>query len=150
MLGGSYLNLPGLCVDSLSLCIKIIYKIKLKYMKEIPIEFLPGFWVTLPPGIEGKGSGFILAENIYSVFSIDYNIPHTGKWATIDITEDELNKDNFIQAIIRIITENWLDSHSIIIVGREKPIKKILLNFLIRMGGIKQENALKVITSKLG
>lgn len=119
-------------------------------MIDIPIEFLPGFWVSLPQGIQGKGSGFILAENIYSIFSIDYNIPQTGNWSIIDITENEIDKHNYLQALIRIITESWLDNHSLILIGSEKYIKKILTNFLVKMGGIQQENAHKVILSKLG
>ncbi len=119
-------------------------------MKNIPIEFLPGFWISIPGGIEDKGSGFILAENIYSIFSIDYSIPETGNWSVINISEGEIDKDNYLQALTRIITESWLDDHSLILVGNEKYIKKILINFLVRMGGISKENSLRVLSSKLG
>ena len=119
-------------------------------MKKIPIEFLPRFWVSQPEGIEGKGSGFILAENIYSIYSIEYNFPKTNNLSIINISDNEINKQNYLEAVIRIITENWLDNYSLIIIGNEKQIKKILINFLIRIGGIQQENAIKIINSKLG
>ncbi len=119
-------------------------------MKNIPIEFLPRFWVSKPIGVQGKGSGFILAENIYSVFSIDYILPQTNSLSVINIKQEELKKDNYLQAIIRLITESWLDNYSLIIIGDESEIKKILTNFLIRIGTIRRENAIKIINSKLG
>jgi len=91
-------------------------------MKNIPIEFLPRFWVSKPIGVQGKGSGFILAENIYSVFSIDYILPQTNSLSVINIKQEELKKDNYLQAIIRLITESWLDNYSLIIIGDESEI----------------------------
>ena len=90
-------------------------------MKEIPIEFMPGFWVSIPSGLEGKGSGFLLAENIKSVFSVNCSIPKSQdfqrSWTILDMTEDEINNTNYLNAITRIISESWVDTMSIIIVG---------------------------------
>ena len=123
-------------------------------MKEIPIEFMPGFWVTIPDGIEGKGSGFLLAENIKSVFSVNCNVPISQdlqrSWNVISMTENELKKQNYMNAFIRIISESWLDSRSIIIVGSEESITIILKSFLVSVGGIKNEHVMKIIMSKIG
>jgi len=122
-------------------------------MKDIPIEFMPGFWISLPAGLEEKGSGFLLAENIKSIFSIDCNIPHSQdlqrNWSIISITENELKKVNYISAITRIISESWLDTRSIIIVGNELSLVLVLQAFLTDVGGIKKENVAKIIMSKI-
>jgi len=123
-------------------------------MKDIPIEFMPGFWVSLPEGLEGKGSGFLLAENIKSVFSVDCNIPTSQdlqrNWTVISMTENELKKTNYMSAITRIISESWLDTRSIIIVGKELSVVTVLTAFLTNVGGIKKEHVMKIIMSKLG
>lgn len=123
-------------------------------MKNIPIEFIPGFWVTKPCGLEGKGSGFLLAEDIKSVYSIDCNIPKSNDfnrtWSVISMTENELNKVSYRNAIIRIITESWIDTRSIIIVGTQKAITLLLTSFLIEKGNIGGEKTLKIINSKIG
>ena len=123
-------------------------------MKEIPIEFMPGFWVTLPVGLEGKGSGFLLAENIKSVFSVNCNVPKSQdfqrSWSVINMTENELNKLNYMNAFIRIISEYWVDTRSIIIVGSENSIRKILTSYLINIGSVKNEHTNKIINSKIG
>ena len=123
-------------------------------MFDVPIEFMPGFWVSLPEGVENKGSGFLLAENIKSVFSIDSNIPESQdyqkSWSIISMTENELYKPGYIPAIAKIIVESWLDSMSIIIIGKEESIKKILEGFLINIGNINIQNTDKIIMSKLG
>ena len=123
-------------------------------MKEIPIEFMPGFWVSIPEGIEGKGSGFLLAENIKSVFSINCNVPTSQdfqrSWNVISMTENELKKSNYMNAFTRIISESWLDSRSIIIIGSEISIVSILKAFLVSVGGIKEEHVVKIIMSKIG
>jgi hypothetical protein len=123
-------------------------------MIDIPIEFMPGFWVSLPLGIEGKGSGFLLAENIKSVFSIDCIIPKSQdfqrNWSIISMTENELSKPGYITAITRIIQESWLDSMSIIIIGKEESIKQILVGFLVNIGNINIQHTDKIIMSKIG
>jgi hypothetical protein len=123
-------------------------------MIDIPIEFMPGFWVSLPEGIEGKGSGFLLAENIKSVFSVNFNVPKSQdfqrNWSIISITENELDKPGYMDAFTRIIVESWLESMSIIVIGTENSIKKILVGFLIRIGNINIEHTYKIIKSKLG
>lgn len=123
-------------------------------MIDIPIEFMPGFWVSLPLGIEGKGSGFLLAENIKSVFSIDCIVPKSQdfqrNWSIISMTENELSKPGYITAITRIIQESWLDSMSIIIIGKEESIKQILVGFLVNIGNINIQHTDKIIMSKIG
>jgi hypothetical protein len=123
-------------------------------MIDIPIEFMPGFWVSLPLGIEGKGSGFLLAENIKSVFSIDCIVPKSQdfqrNWSIISMTENELSKHGYITAITRIIQESWLDSMSIIIIGKEESIKQILVGFLVNIGNINIQHTDKIIMSKIG
>jgi len=123
-------------------------------MKEIPIEFMPGFWVSLPSGLEGKGSGFLLAENIKSVFSVNCTVPPSQdfqrSWTIITMTENELKKPSYMNAFTRIISESWLDSRSIIIVGSEQSIVMILKAFLVSVGGIKEEHVMKIIMSKTG
>jgi hypothetical protein len=114
----------------------------------IPIEFIPGFWVTHPSGLEGRGSGFLMAENIRSVFSVDYTIP-SGKWNVISMTEDELQKKNYLDAIIRIISESWLETRSIIIIGSENNIRKLLVHYLGVVARMNFQVANKVISSKI-
>lgn len=123
-------------------------------MKDIPIEFMPGFWVSLPSGLEEKGSGFLLAENIKSIFSVNFEIPQSNdlqrNWSIISMTENELKNTNYMNAFIRIISESWLDNRSIIIVGSALSIVFILKTFLINVGGIKEEHVMKIIMSKIG
>lgn len=123
-------------------------------MKDIPIEFMPGFWVSLPSGLEEKGSGFLLAENIKSIFSVNFEIPQSNdlqrNWSVISMTENELKNTNYMNAFIRIISETWLDNRSIIIVGSALSIVFILKTFLINVGGIKEEHVMKIIMSKIG
>lgn len=123
-------------------------------MKEIPIEFMPGFWITKPEGLQEKGSGFLLAENIKSVFSVNCNIPNSNdfqrSWSVISMTEKELEKISYMSAFIRIISESWLDTRSTIIVGSEMSIVSILKAFLVKVGGIKEEHVMKIIMSKIG
>lgn len=123
-------------------------------MKDIPIEFMPGFWVSLPSGLEEKGSGFLLAENIKSIFSVNFEIPQSNdlqrNWSVISMTENELKNTNYMNAFIRIISESWLDNRSIIIVGSALSIVSILKTFLINVGGIKEEHVMKIIMSKIG
>ena len=118
-------------------------------MKDIPIEFMPGFWVSLPQGLEGKGSGFLLAENIKSVFSVNCNIAK-GNWSVIEMTDVEVNRDSYLDAFIRLISESWLDTKSIIIIGQEPSIRQILVRYLSTVGGINREISPKVVISKLG
>lgn len=123
-------------------------------MKDIPVEFMPGFWVSKPVGLEEKGSGFLLAENIKSVFSVNCNIPSSNdlqrSWSVISMTEKELKKTSYMSAFIRIISESWLDTRSTIIVGSEIAIASILKAFLVNVGGIKEEHVMKIIMSKIG
>ena len=123
-------------------------------MKDIPIEFMPGFWVSLPSGLEEKGSGFLLAENIKSIFSVNFEIPQSNdlqrNWSVISMTDNELKNTNYMNAFIRIISESWLDNRSIIIVGSDLSIVSILKTFLINVGGIKEEHVMKIIMSKIG
>ena len=123
-------------------------------MKDIPIEFMPGFWVSLPSGLEEKGSGFLLAENIKSIFSVNFEIPQSNdlqrNWSVISMTENELKNTNYMNAFIRIISESWLDNRSVIIVGSALSIVFILKTFLIKVGGIKEEHVMKIIMSKIG
>jgi len=123
-------------------------------MKDIPIEFMPGFWVTKPYGLEGKGSGFLLAEDIKSVYAVDCMIPKSNdfkrNWSVISMTENEINKVSYRNAIIRIITESWIDTRSIIIVGNQSAIITLLTAFLIEKGNIDGEKTLKIINSKIG
>lgn len=123
-------------------------------MKDIPVEFMPGFWVSKPVGLEEKGSGFLLAENIKSVFSVNCDIPSSNdlqrSWSVISMTEKELKKTSYMSAFIRIISESWLDTRSTIIVGSEIAIASILKAFLVNVGGIKEEHVMKIIMSKIG
>lgn len=120
----------------------------------IPIEFLPGFWVSLPEGLQGRGSGFLLAENVRSVYSVEVEIPTSRDsvrhWVVLTITNKELEKESYLEAFIRIITESWLDTGCIIIVGSDWAIRKILQRFLEKTGGINSENVGNMIASKLG
>lgn len=122
-------------------------------MNNIPIEFLPGFWVSLPEGIQGRGSGFLLAENIKSVFSVDFSVPTSKdlsrQWTVLDLAEKELMNYSYLEAFIRIITESWLDTGSIIILGSEICIKRILVNFLRKTAGLSEEIAVHIINSKI-
>jgi hypothetical protein len=123
-------------------------------MKEIPVEFMPGFWVSIPEGLEGKGSGFLLAENIKSIFSVNCVIPKSQdfkrSWTILDMTEDELNNTNYLNAITRIISESWIDTMSVIIVGSENSIRKLLIGYLINHGRINKEHVTGIINSKIG
>ena len=122
-------------------------------MKGVPIEFIPGFWITLPEGLEDKGSGFLLAENIKSVFSVNCTVPKSQdlqrSWSVISMTDNELNSQNYINAITRIISESWIDSMSIIIVGSEISIRKILTGYLVNHGRIQPEHVTGIINSKI-
>jgi hypothetical protein len=119
----------------------------------IPIEFLPGLWVTVPEGIEGRGSGFLLAENIKSVFAIDIQVPNskdtTRNWTVLNITEQELMKNNYVEAFIRIIIESWLDTGNIIIIGTIPCIKRILINFMKKTCGLSDDISFHIISSKI-
>jgi hypothetical protein len=123
-------------------------------MKEIPVEFMPGFWVSIPEGLEGKGSGFLLAENIKSTFSVNCVIPKSQdfkrSWTILDMTEYELNNTNYLNAITRIISESWIDTMSVIIVGSENSIRKLLIGYLINHGRINKEHVTGIINSKIG
>ena len=123
-------------------------------MKDIPVEFIPGFWVSKPSGLEEKGSGFLLAENIKSVFSVNCDIPTSNdlqrSWSVISMTENELKKTSYMSAFTRIISESWLDTRSIIIIGSELSVSLILKSFLVNFGGIKEEHVMKIIMSKIG
>ena len=123
-------------------------------MKEIPVEFMPGFWVSIPDGLEGKGSGFLLAENIKSVFSVNCSIPKSQdfqrSWTILDMTEDEINNNNYLNAVTRIISESWIDTMSIIIIGSENSIRKLLIGYLINHGRINNEHITGIINSKIG
>ena len=66
------------------------------------------------------------------------------------MTENELDKPGYMDAFTRIIVESWLESMSIIVIGTEDSIKKILVGFLIRIGNINIEHTHKIINSKLG
>ena len=123
-------------------------------MKKIPIEFTPGFWVTLPDGLEGKGSGFLLAENIKSVFSVNCAVPKSQdlqrSWTILNMLDTELNSQNYMNAITRIISESWVESMAIIIVGSEISIRKILTGYLINHGRISPHHVTGIINSKIG
>ena len=123
-------------------------------MKEIPIEFMPGFWVSLSSGIEGKGSGFLLAENIKHVYSVGFSVPNSEdinrKWSTIVMTEDEINNNNnYLIALVKIISDSWIKTKSIIIIGTEIIIRKILFSFLSIIGKIDKNHINKIIYSKV-
>lgn len=123
-------------------------------MKTIPIEFMPGFWVSLPIGLEGNGSGFLLAENIKSVFSIECPIVKSAdfkrSWSIINMTNEELKKNNYLNAIVQIILESWIESKSIIIVGSEVSIIIILKYFLRKFARINDKYLMNIIMSKIG
>jgi hypothetical protein len=123
-------------------------------MKDIPVEFMPGFWVSIPEGLEGKGSGFLLAENIKSIFSVKCVVPKSQdfqrNWTILDITEDELNNTNYLNAITRIISESWIETMSVIIIGSENSIRKLLIGYLINYGKINKEHVTSIINSKIG
>lgn len=120
---------------------------------KIPIEFLPGFWVTEPQGLSGRGSGFLLAENIKSVFSVDTKIPQSQdsmrNWNILNISQSEVAKDNYLEAFIQIITESWLETNSIIIVGSKWCIERIVLKYLVKVGGMKEQIAMHVLRTKI-
>ena len=119
----------------------------------IPIEFIPGLWVTVPEGLQGRGSGFLLAENIRSVFAIDIKVPvsrDSGRnWTILTISQNELLKESYLTALVRIITESWLDTGNTIIVGPKICTCKILEKFLENVGGIKPATARHIIRSKI-
>jgi len=123
-------------------------------MKTIPTEFLPGFWITLSSGLEGRGSGFLLAENIKSVFSVDYKVPSSSdadrSWSFVSISSQELDRASYSSAFIRLITEGWLDTGSILVLGDEDAIRKILSKFLLQVAGVQDNAADHIVCSKLG
>jgi hypothetical protein len=123
-------------------------------LQHIPIEFIPGLWVSLPEGIQGRGSGFLLAENIRSVIAVEVKIPtsrDSGRnWSIISVTNKELEKESYIIALTRIVTESWLDTGSVLILGSPWSIKRILQRFLQKTGGIKPAAVDNIIASKLG
>jgi hypothetical protein len=131
----------------------LIYKSMSSSCDFIPVEFLPGFWISLPQGIEGRGSGFLLAEHIRSVFSVNCNVPHSRKtgdqWTTLELKEEELEKEDYLEAFHTIIMESWLDTGNIILLGEKSSLVKILLRFLQKTGGINEEAAYFIISSKL-
>jgi len=122
-------------------------------MREIPIEFMPGFWVSLSPGIEGKGSGFLLAEHIKHVYSVGFSIPNSEdtnrEWSTIVMTENEINNNNYLIALVKIISDSWIKTKSIIIIGTEITIRKILFSYLLIIGKIDKNHINKIIDSKV-
>lgn len=123
-------------------------------MINIPVAFLPGFWVTLPVGLEEKGSGFLLAEGIKSVFTIDIVIPasknHERNWSVVSLTESEARSPTYLSAFVRLLSETWLDVENIILVGTEQMIVHVLTQFLHQIGNIEKEVAEKMIRTKMG
>jgi hypothetical protein len=123
-------------------------------MKDIPVEFLPCLWVSQPKGIEGNGSGFLLAENIESIFTIDANVNSAPnqviKWSLISMTKEEIKRDNYLIALVRLITESWLENKKIMIIGSPWALKTILVRFMMNTGGMKKKGATHTVKSKLG
>ena len=128
--------------------------IKLYIMKNIPVEFLPGFWVTLPEGLEGQGSGFLLAENIETVFTIQFKIPvsknYNRTWSIISISENEAKNHNYLSAFVRLITEALSDIKNFVLVANHDILYLVLNTFLTNITGVSSEIGLKIIKSKLG
>jgi hypothetical protein len=123
-------------------------------MKKIPIEFLPGFWVSLPEGIEGEGSGFLLAEHIQCVFPVDVTVPpsenNTHAWSVLPISETEVGRDVYLAAFVRLITESWLESSSVMVIGPDWALYRILERFLVQVAGVEYATGTRIVKSKLG
>ena len=66
------------------------------------------------------------------------------------MTENEINNTNYLNAITRIISESWIDTMSVIIVGSENSIRKLLIGYLINHGKINNEHVTGIINSKIG
>jgi len=123
-------------------------------LNEIPIEFIPGLWVSQEEGIRGRGSGFLLAENIKSVVAVDTKVPNskdaTRNWNILNVTQKELTRESYLGALIRIITESWLETNSVMILGSPWSIQRILVRFLQKTGGMAEEVAAHVVSTKIG
>lgn len=114
-------------------------------MKDFPIEFMPGFWVSKPDGLV---KNIIQHENIKSAFTVNFEIQNQGI-SVISMTETEIQNPSYMEAFIRIILETWVETKSIIIISQEEIIKKIVMSFLIKIGNISSENSLKIIKTKI-
>lgn len=122
-------------------------------MENIPVEFLPGLWLSQPSGLEGRGSGFLLAERIRNIFCIDVDVPRSQdperSWSILNMREDEIDRENYQAALIRIITESWLETASVIIVGRTRAVVKVCRALLVHTGGIRIDLTDQIIRSKI-
>jgi hypothetical protein len=122
--------------------------------KKLPIEFLPGFWVTCIEGLQGKGSGFLLAENIRAVFTVDIEVAESRDanrfWTILKISKNEIAKNSYLSALVRIISESWIETGSIILLGDGGDIRKILQCFLEIIAGTSGNVSQKILRSKLG
>lgn len=123
-------------------------------ISKIPIEFLPGFWVSLPEGIQGQGSGFLLAENIKNVFPVGITIPkseHSSRsWSIVPLALTEIENESYLSAYVRIITESWLETSHIMVIGEEWVLYRILEYFMMQSASVKKDIATRIIKSKMG
>lgn len=116
---------------------------------DIPIEFLPRFWVSSPNGLQGGGSGFLLAERIIDVYSIDCKINGNNNFSVIPISLNEIEKMSYLEALCQLIYDSWAQYKNLIIIGKRYQIEKILIYFLMKYGQLTHENSKKIIRSKI-
>ena len=118
-------------------------------MKDCPVEFMPGFWVSKPEGLIDKRKYFLINQNIKSAFTVNCDISQNQNISVISMTKNEIQNPNYIEAFIRIILETWVETKSIVIISQEDIIENILISFLTKIGRISNENSLKIIKTKI-
>lgn len=124
---------------------------------KIPIEFISNFWVSLPSGLSGKGSGFLLAERIQDVYSIDCKIPQskdfTRSWSITPLKQSELASNAYTLALCKMIFDSFTQKRKLLIVGAYEAVFNILYTFIKKYGHMEKtnpQNIILIIESKLG
>ena len=117
----------------------------------IPIEFLPDLWITDEDGIQGKGSAFCEIEQIQHIFLLDKKLPYllNKKFNILDLTLDELMKQNYIDAFAKIIIETWSVYKPVLIIGNNLHVNFILISILTQYMNISPTIAVNIIKTKI-
>ena len=116
---------------------------------DIPVEFSARFWVTTPKGLQGSGSGFLLAENIQDIYAVDCKINDDNNFSKTTVTSVEIEKPHYLEALCQLIFESWTENRNLIIIGSQQCVEHILTFFIMKYGQVTKEIAFKFISSKI-